>query len=232
MTGGAVDLRAPATLLAAWEAAAAAPGHHRGPALLAALGVTPAADALDLPLDRLGGALARQHTDAFGRCVAGVLTCPTCASTLDLDVDLAQLFPREPPDPTGTGRLVMRTPSSRDLIAADRAADPAAEIVRRCVRGPGDVAGLDAADRAVLDEELAERVGPGLPTLQTTCPDCGSVVTALVDPAVLLWASIEAHAAALLQDVADLAAAFGWRESDILALPARRRAAYLELARR
>jgi hypothetical protein len=57
-------------------------------------------------------------------------------------------------------------------------------------------------------------------------------VSAVVDPAMLLWSAVETHAVALLQDVADLAAAFGWNESDVLALSPRLRAAYLELAGR
>ena len=47
--------------------------------------------------------------------------------------------------------------------------------------------------------------------------------------AVFPLAEVEALASRLLWEVHDLAAAYGWRESDILALSAARRAAYLQM---
>lgn len=245
--GSRADLRDPAVLLGAWEAAAGASGHARGPALLAAIGETAPAGSLGMPLDELAGALAWQYVTAFGPHAAGLITCPACAAMLEVDADLAALFPRRragAPDGSGAeadravgpGRLVVRAPTARDLLAAADAADPAAEIMRRCVRHadgtPARLAGLDPADLAAVDAELERRAGPGMPALSTACPGCGEQVIALVDAAALLWAAVRASAAALIQDIADLAAAFGWREDDVLALPGRRRAAYLELARR
>ena len=43
------------------------------------------------------------------------------------------------------------------------------------------------------------------------------------------WTVVEAHARRLLGEVHRLARAYGWREHDVLALGAARRAAYLEL---
>lgn len=234
----AAGLADPGTLLAAWEAAAGATGHRRGPALAAALGAEDSGDLLDRPLARLGARLGGSHAAAFGRHVAGVITCSECAAELDVEVDLAELFPAgggEPAPPAGPGGLTVRAPTTRDLIAAAGSADAATEIVRRCVRGPDGnpvrLADLSEAERALVDDELARRTGPGLPTLRTTCPECGAAVVAFVDPGVLLWSAVRSRVTSMLQDVADLAAAFGWREADVLALPPRRRAAYLELAR-
>jgi hypothetical protein len=56
-------------------------------------------------------------------------------------------------------------------------------------------------------------------------------VQAALDAAALTWAQVRAAAGRLLGDIADLAAAFGWTEAEVLALPERRRAAYLELTR-
>lgn len=240
-------LRDPATLLGAWEAAVGASGHLRGPALLAAIGETAPAESLDLPLDELAESLVRHQIAAFGPHTAGLITCPACAAVLEVDADLARLFPgrrmgtsdREGAQTNraiGPGCLVVRTPTVRDLIAAGRAADPAAELVRHCVRypdgTPGQLADLSPDDLAAVDDELERRAGPGMPALSTACPQCGERVVALVDVATLLWAAVRSSATALIQDIADLAAAFGWREDDVLAMPEQRRAAYLELARR
>jgi hypothetical protein len=245
--GTRADLRDPATLLDAWEAAAGAPGHRRGPALLAAIGEATPGESLDVPLDELAEALTRHHVTAFGSPAAGLITCPACTEILEVDADLAALFPprrtggsagtgTQADRAAGPGHLVVRTPTARDLIAAAAAADPAAEVVRRCVWSadgtPCQLADLGPEDLAAVDEELERRAGPGLPVLSTACPGCGEQVIALVDPATLLWAEVRSSATVLIQDVADLAAAFGWREDDVLALPGWRRAAYLELARR
>jgi hypothetical protein len=52
---------------------------------------------------------------------------------------------------------------------------------------------------------------------------------ATFDAGSLLWEEIDARARALLAEVHQLAAAYGWSEGQILALSDRRRAVYLDL---
>ena len=112
--------------------------------------------------------------------------------------------------------------------------DPRGALVRRCGQGPGpapvEVAGLGPDELALVDEALEDLTGLGLITVRAACPDCGQPVAALLDPAALLWQQVQDAAPALLRDVAILAAAFGWSEREILALPAARRHVYLQLA--
>ena len=62
-----------------------------------------------------------------------------------------------------------------------------------------------------------------------TCPACGHRWAALVDVAAFLWTELKAQARRLLREVHTLALAYGWRESDILAMSSRRRQAYLDM---
>jgi hypothetical protein len=67
--------------------------------------------------------------------------------------------------------------------------------------------------------------------LALTCPSCDQVWSSLFDIASFLWTEVDAWARRTLRDVHTLARAYGWRESEVLALGPRRRQAYLELVR-
>jgi hypothetical protein len=68
--------------------------------------------------------------------------------------------------------------------------------------------------------------------VELACPTCGHAWQAQLDVAEFLWAGVNTAAGRLLEDVHALAAACGWSEGDVLALSARRRRAYRELAGR
>jgi hypothetical protein len=63
------------------------------------------------------------------------------------------------------------------------------------------------------------------------CPDCGHDWQSVFDIASFFWTEISVQARRLLQDVATLARAYGWREADILEMSSARRAFYLEVVR-
>ena len=67
--------------------------------------------------------------------------------------------------------------------------------------------------------------------MRLACPECGSDVAAEVDPVALLADRVSDEVRDLLGDVAELAAAFGWSETEVLQLSEARRRAYLDLAR-
>ena len=62
-------------------------------------------------------------------------------------------------------------------------------------------------------------------TLESTCPACGNPDVPVLDLLDCAWTVVEAHARRLLGEVHRLARAYGWREHDVLALGAARRAA-------
>jgi hypothetical protein len=63
------------------------------------------------------------------------------------------------------------------------------------------------------------------------CPACGAAVEALFDVAGFVVAELRFHSAGVYADVDVLAAAYGWDEAAILALPGARRRRYAELVR-
>ena len=239
------SLADPARLLAAWEAGAAAPELARGCAVLAAAGLADPASLLDLPVGLVGIFGIRCCLTSFGPDVDALTACQACGATLDVPLSLTALLPGpedgapEDPVPTRTlslagGTVTVRSPTVRDLLAAAADRDPRGTLVRRCAERPSsapvDVADLGDGELALVDEALEELSGLGLITVRAACPGCGEPVAALLDPAALLWQQVQDAAPALLRDVATLAAAFGWSEREILALPAVRRRAYLQLA--
>jgi len=134
-----------------------------------------------------------------------------------------------PPHAEAAG-LRLRAPSLRDLaaVAALQAEDAARRLLARCTLA-GAVDTLDAATRAQAEAAL-ETLDPQADlALALRCAACGQEDVATLDPAALLWDEIASRARALLQQVHQLASAYGWSEPQVLALPPARRAHYLAL---
>jgi hypothetical protein len=236
--GGA--LRDRAGLLSAWEAAAALPPVARAAALVERAGLVDDLDAaLDLPVGE-GAALAvRLHADAFGDVADGVATCEACATVLDVTVPLTALAapPEEAARVVGHGdrQLRVRAPTTRDLLAVRDVIDPARALLGACVTqadgAPADPAALDDELLGLVDDAAEELAGIAATIVRVTCPECGASVAAPLDVGALLWERVERAAEEALLEVAELAAAYGWSEAQVLALTPTRRRAYVELAR-
>ena len=65
--------------------------------------------------------------------------------------------------------------------------------------------------------------------IDAACPSCANRWQAPFDIVSYLWAEIDAWACRMLRDIVRSAAAYGWRESEILALSPIRRQVYLDL---
>jgi hypothetical protein len=229
-----------AQLLSAWEAAAALPPAARGAALLERAGYVDDLDAaLDLPVGEGAALAARVYADAFGEVVEGLVTCAACTTVLDVSLPLRAL-PDAPGEATavvahGGRELRVRAPTTRDLLAARERADPAHALLSACVSEaggrPADPDELTEQARDLVDAAAEELAGAAATMVRATCPECGADVAAPLDVGALLWDRVARAAGEGLREVAELAAAFGWSETEILALPAMRRRAYLELAR-
>jgi uncharacterized protein (UPF0212 family) len=136
--------------------------------------------------------------------------------------------------------VVFRLPTAADLDAAPALAgdDPesvALELLRLCVvrasqRGRHvPVDRLSAAVRAAIAEEMAELDPQAELELTLACPACGTEFSVVFDTASFLLQELDLRTTALLADVHALALHYHWSERDILAMPATRRAKYLEL---
>jgi hypothetical protein len=87
---------------------------------------------------------------------------------------------------------------------------------------PEDVARKVVEQIAAIDPQADTR-------LDLTCPECHGRWKEVFDIVSFFWAEIDAWARRVLREVNVLARAYGWRESDILALSPVRRQIYLSM---
>jgi hypothetical protein len=180
-----------------------------------------------------------------GPRLEGFVECPQCAENLEFEVTAADL---RAPDPgvreeawefsEGELSVRFRLPNSLDLGAAALCPDPAVArglLARRCVLQasrdglPVVPDKLPAETVSALGERMVEHDPQAEVLLDLRCPACEHRWEALFDIASFLWEELAAHAERLLREVHALAGAYGWSESEILGLNARRRRSYLEM---
>ena len=87
----------------------------------------------------------------------------------------------------------------------------------------------DGELKTAITQAMLQADPQALIELQLNCPNCGHTWTALFDIANFLWRELDAWARRTLRDVHKLASAYGWSETQILALSPTRRRLYLEL---
>lgn len=148
----------------------------------------------------------------------------------------------------GVYEVHFRLPNSQDLVAVTAEAadavgggedvdlgDARRRLLARCVlrvlergeeKSPG-VEGLPAGVRDALQARMAEADPQSDVQLALSCPACGHQWSVTFDIVSYFWGEIGAWAGRTLREVHTLAAAYGWREEDILALSPSRRHAYL-----
>lgn len=189
----------------------------------------------------------------LGDVVPCVLRCPSaaCGERLELELRVSDLLlpPYAEARPTwdvaleeGGARyaVTFRLPTAADLDAAAALArsDPesgAAELRRRCVlRAERDGAAIAAGElpagaREALGGAMAVRDPQAELELELTCPACRAEFSVVFDAAAFFLQELDERGERLLQEVHTLAWHYHWSERDILRLPARRRARYLEL---
>ena len=234
-------------LLRAWEAGLVLPRPWRELAVLEQASGTPVGELARLPVGDRDRRLLAVRRAVFGDGFELETACPACGERLELFVDAGALglAPSEPGEDDLTIKangwsVTFRLPDSTDVAAAGEpsVADPAAAVLERCVistKGPPgtpDGVALPATIGDLVVERM-EALDPAADlSLELTCPACRHDWVAPLDPASLLLEDVERHAVRLLDDVDQLARAYGWREPDVLALSPVRRRRYLELVAR
>lgn len=239
---GAVDGHA---LLALWERAMPQPAGRRADVLL-----REAYGSGDQPplLGERNALLLTLHARLFGVRLDLLSHCPTCGTAAEFTGDCHELAEsvrpmREMTLPlqleTAGYVIAFRLPTGDDLAWAWSAADDseafAVELVRCCVLSctsggvERDVAALPASVLDALSQRM-EELDPGATlSFELECPACAERWRAPLDVGDVLWQKTRASAERLLLDIDALASAYGWTESEILALSPLRRAAYLQL---
>jgi hypothetical protein len=235
-------------LLGVWERGAA-----EGPlarALTLARAAAPDAAGIEaLPIGTRDALLLAAREASFGARLECTATCPSCADVLAVTLDTAALRRAAPAAPVTRDsagslehagwRITFRLPTTLDLLAVSATADGAAawRLAERCVVRVEPPAGIEPggalpeAVLAALGDAVAAADPLGAPRLALRCATCGHGWDADFDIVSHLWGEVAVHARRLLDDVHAIAAAYGWREAEILALAPARRRAYLERIR-
>ena len=237
-------------LLTIWERGFAALPYERALAILTVAFAESSPTALArLSIGRRDANLLQLREWAFGKELAILTACPSCHETLELTIPVAAL--RASMDWTGDSASELessftlreyevryRSPNTED-VASCAGLDLAAssrKLLARCVTH------AQCEGKSVMAEELPEDVAqkvveqmsaidPQADTrLDLACPECNKRWNEVFDIVSFFWTEIDAWARRTLQDVNILARAYGWRESEILALSPMRRQIYLAMA--
>ena len=203
-------------------------------------------DLARLPSGRREGRLLAVYERTFGPRLAGQGHCPQCAMQVEFDLDTRALAAAGGTD-TGAGPFTLaeqdwlvsyRLPDSRDLAQLAAFTDlqaARAHLLRCCILAAAQGATQVDAEHLpqwlvdLVVEQMAERDPLAVIELEMRCPDCGRQWPLLLDLCTFLWRRIETQAGRLLHEVHTLGRAYGWRESEILAMTQTRRWAYLEM---
>jgi hypothetical protein len=159
-----------------------------------------------------------------------------CAESFGFALPLGQLAAWEPDGETWEAALsdersvTLRRPTGRDL-AQWRSARPAKreEALRMMVNDLVVRGHAAPQDEALLADVVSARDPLVALTLSAPCPACGHAQDVAVDLEGLVLARLASRQRALLNEVHRLAAHYGWSEQEVIAVPPRRRAAYLAL---
>ncbi len=240
------ELPAP-ELLEIWERGSAQPPTERALTLLRAARPDLETEMLvNLSIGRRDGLLLSVREAIFGRRLASVTNCPDCREQLELGFDIDQVRLAE----TLTGaeqshaltidhfEVTFRLPNSRDLAVASAAVDIDAAregLMKRCVltaHREGQPIAMDQMPSQILErveEEMSKLDAQANIQVELECPSCRRGWTTAFDILAFFWSELDAWAQRLLIEVHKLAAAYGWREADILAMSATRRSIYLNI---
>ncbi|HZD11184.1 MAG TPA: phage baseplate protein [Candidatus Binatia bacterium] len=233
-----------AELLAVWEKGLAAPAAERALLLLAAAYPDEAPqDLAQLSVGQRDGRLLALRATQFGEQLDCMVPCPGCGEQLELSFDIASIRTAPPPKQRRTIRLRrkgydvrFRLPNSLDLLALEPGDEAQMTLLQRCLRSanlqgesisPGDLP--DTIIRAIV-ARMAQADPQAEIQVALSCPACEHEWLSLFDIVSYLWSEINTWAMRLLQDIHQLAMAYGWREADILALSPWRRRIYLQMS--
>jgi hypothetical protein len=186
--------------------------------------------------------LLRLRQRVLGDVVRSDVRCrnPACGARVDITFSVGDYIMHHRPRPTrgllpadeaGWHRLadtdvMFRLPCAADQLAVACESDPGSALLQRCVR-PADI-----PSRILRRVESAmQAMAPSLRSdLRGSCPECGMTVNVDFDPLQYTLRELRQQAAFIYEEVDCLARRYHWSEAEILALPAMRRARYVEVA--
>jgi hypothetical protein len=240
------------TLLAAWERGKAVPQRSDlALALLSAIyGEAARSPLAQLSIGDRDSLLLELRQQSFGSKWVAVAVCPGCGMRLEMEFSTADLRVQREPRPAGGDTnqvlnlrsgdydIAFRVPNSSDLAAIQASGSFAADrkqLLHRLVSRASHRE--EAVSPGQLPEEILDAIEKRMAAadpqaeirLNLLCCSCGRNWQVLFDVVTFFWSELDAWAIRLLREVDRLARAYGWRESDILAMSPWRRQCYLEM---
>ena len=188
----------------------------------------------------------------FGSQLVSVTDCPHCGDRLELTFNVAdiQVSPEAEPEDVlslkvDKWEVQFRLPNSLDLLSLTPPQTPfppnpetillvRKRLLQRCLLRVAHE-GKEPAEPppSLVEERIVEQMALADPQadiqLALNCPACGHQWQTVFDIISFFWSEIDAWANRTLREVHDLASAYGWGESDILAMSAQRRQLYLSM---
>jgi len=180
----------------------------------------------------------------FGTELQNVSNCPQCAERIEWITDIndlrvstqARIGPSHLFLEADSYNIQFRLPNSYDLSRHSYGdpkkllTDCVIEVQKNASNCPADELPDEVFSK--LDERMAEEDPQADIRMRLSCPACTHTWETQFDIVSYLWMEIDSWAKHILQEIALLATAFGWSESQILGLSPRRRQLYLEIIRR
>jgi hypothetical protein len=234
-----------AGLLNIWENGLDLTPNERALELLAAGDLAiPKEEIAKFPIGHRDGRLLTLREQIFGPDITALANCPKCNKFLETQLGVSDIRITQDPNlpknfwvQVQNYRVSFRLPDSRDLIAIAEVSDPLDSkelLIRNCIlqvwqdevektnkQIPGEV--LDAVIKKMDESDPQANI-----QLNLICPACGYTWQEQFDILRYFWSEIDNWATHTLEEVHILATAYGWRESDILSMSARRRQIYME----
>jgi hypothetical protein len=210
-------------LLDLWEHAEGLPRIERDLALAQAAGL-PRSDLLQRPIGATNRGVLDLRQRLLGDEMSATAVCPACSERVEFALDIAAF---DTADQQADGELPgspWRAPTPADLLAVADELDPVAALRARCLVGEAEPGEQDVEAVLTAADPLAETL------IDLACPACGTTFAVDFDVGAFVWLEVQAAARRALLQIDTLARTYGWTESEILALPQARRAAYLRMA--
>ena len=235
-------------ILQIWEAGQNRPLWFRGMLILAqAFPERSKSQLANMTIGQRNYNLLKLRQRMVGSTIDSLVHCRKCRTPMEFQMNVEGIFDlvpceREDQEFSEVIREVtlrFRALTSRDLAAIGETRTPETArtlLVHRCIIQASREG--NSLDSASIPEEIIEELGDKMaetydPHVEIRfvleCPACKHTWSAMFDIVSFFWAEISTQAQRLLQEIHLLARAYGWSETEIMAMNAARKNYYLEL---
>lgn len=233
-------------MLSIWESRMQYPAIERSLYLLSALYNTDVETVGRLSIGERDARLLSFRQWIFGPKLMNVSQCPNCKTSIEWETDIRDILLQSVKTGATEKTLHMeedgyqvdfRLPNSFDIMEAmnnKQSGSHSAKLLSGCIlhihhENPEKTGELPPQLLAKMEELMSDADPQADITMVLNCPDCHNSWNSAFDILNYLWLEIDNWAKKMLREVAVLARAFGWSESEILGLSYNRRKMYLDL---